>query len=216
MTRVWLAQCLCAQRHAIMAAAGEADGKEEAEDKVVKELNKTMERWIDEGAMDPRCGLCGAPRSTWHFELGLTVWGTLAEAKPVLRQHEAEQIAIGALYGELGRGDAAGGRMNERRLPVDLERLLDERLQALPDPAAVRAWLDEAIPAARALIAAVRDGGPMARAVLAAAMAERAGPSSFAETVAGTSELLWRMEAIKERLDTLKPQDDPAPAGPTG
>jgi hypothetical protein len=38
MTRVWIAQCLCPQRHAILTSAGEAADRDEAEDDIEQPL----------------------------------------------------------------------------------------------------------------------------------------------------------------------------------
>jgi hypothetical protein len=103
MNRVWIAQCLCPQRHCIMAGADEAKSGAEAEQKVMRYLRETVEEWLARGTINPWCGLCGAPQESWTFELGRTRWATLEEALPEMRKSEAEQAATSAVWGDIHR-----------------------------------------------------------------------------------------------------------------
>lgn len=97
--RVWLAQCLCPQRHSILAAADEAEDEAEAEDKLMEILRVQIKRMIGSGTIDPKCGLCGAPAESWGYELGRTRFTSMPEAEPELRQSEREQAVIRRLFG---------------------------------------------------------------------------------------------------------------------
>jgi hypothetical protein len=95
MTAVWLAQCLCPQRHTIMAAAGEAD-EDDAEAEILEPLKLQVATALTDGLINPWCQLCKAVASDWTCEVGRTRFRTMAEATPVLRQCEAEQLATQA------------------------------------------------------------------------------------------------------------------------
>jgi hypothetical protein len=97
--RVWICQCLCPQRHAILAVSGEADSEASAEELRLK-CEAAVEGMLDAGLLNPWCGLCKAERDTWRFELGRTRWRTMAEAEKPLRESEAEQAAVRRLFGD--------------------------------------------------------------------------------------------------------------------
>jgi hypothetical protein len=96
--QVLLVQCLCPQRHAILAAASDLYGAE----LLTTSLREQLRRWLETGTINPWCGLCGAPRETWTYEVGVTRYRTMAEAEPALRQLEAEQIRSAAVLKALG------------------------------------------------------------------------------------------------------------------
>lgn len=100
MPKVWIAQCLCPQRHAILAAARECEGAGEAA--ILRdELRDQVGEFVTDGILNPRCGLCHAPQTDWSFDLQETAWVSLAEATPALRDLEAANIATGIVLGEL-------------------------------------------------------------------------------------------------------------------
>lgn len=101
--RVWIAQCLCPQRHAILAVADVAATAAEA-NKIVTALHKQVEGMLN-GALNPWCGLCGARNDTWHIEVGRTQWRTLEEALPHIRAEEIKQSATRAAWGDTHRTD---------------------------------------------------------------------------------------------------------------
>lgn len=106
MTRVWIAQCLCPQRHCIMAAAGEAADADAADQTVGTELREQVAALLQSGAVNPWCGLCRSPVESWHYELGRTPFRSLAEAMPALRQEEEKQRLTAAVLGDdLKRSD---------------------------------------------------------------------------------------------------------------
>jgi len=103
--RVWVAQCLCPQRHAILAAAGEADNHQEAEQSILRPLIEGVALAGMAGELNPWCGLCKAPKETWKCELQRTPYRTMKEAEPKLRQSEAEQAVTRDLWGDMKRSD---------------------------------------------------------------------------------------------------------------
>ena len=98
--RVWVAQCLCPQRHAIMAAANEARDRDHAQ-RLLVELERAIEDWLAKGVINPWCGICHAKQETWRYEVGRTRWETLDEANAALAQTAAENITAGILFGEV-------------------------------------------------------------------------------------------------------------------
>lgn len=99
--RVWICQCLCPSRHAILAAAGEADSEDEARRTVRQQLRRLVVTMLRSGALGGECSLCGAKRATWKYELGRTLFATMDEAAPRLKEIEAANLAANALYGEI-------------------------------------------------------------------------------------------------------------------
>ena len=104
-TRVWIAQCLCGGgRHAILAAAGEADGPRAA--KVVLELLRDQVADLLAGRLlNPWCALCNSPAGEWRYEVRPTRFATMEEAEPELRKSEGDQIITNALLGNIPRTD---------------------------------------------------------------------------------------------------------------
>lgn len=100
MSRVWIAQCLCPQRHAILAAADEADDREAAETIVLSPLRAGLAALMAAGTVNPWCGLCKAASETWSYELDRTRFATMAQAIPELRRCEAGQALTRAIFGE--------------------------------------------------------------------------------------------------------------------
>lgn len=95
---VWIVQCLCPQRHAILAAAFECETASEREALLV-DARAAIDEGLLAGALNPRCGLCHADASTWRYETRRTRFATLAEAEPVLRESADEQARLRALLG---------------------------------------------------------------------------------------------------------------------
>ena len=95
---VWLAQCLCPSRHCLLAVASDAlEGQA-----LIAVLQGDVADAVEVGGMDPWCGLCGARRATWTYEVGRTIFATLREAEPALRATEAAQVRSRALLRRLG------------------------------------------------------------------------------------------------------------------
>lgn len=98
--RVWIAQCLCPQRHAILAVSSEAEDRQAAEESLIKPLREQVTRMIGSGTINPWCGLCAADVETWTYELGRTRFASMQEAEPELRQNEREQAHVRRLFGD--------------------------------------------------------------------------------------------------------------------
>jgi hypothetical protein len=98
--RVWVAQCLCPDRHCILAAANEAETEVEAQ-AIKKELRQQVVAAVQSGAFHGSCAICGADRATWKYEVGRTPWETMAEAHPHLIRIQNENLATNALFGDL-------------------------------------------------------------------------------------------------------------------
>jgi hypothetical protein len=98
---VWICQCLCPDRHCIMASVGEAETEEEAADLVLPPLRRQLVEWLKSGLVNPECAMCGANRATWRYELRPTVFATMAEAEPTLAEQEARNIATNLAFGDL-------------------------------------------------------------------------------------------------------------------
>lgn len=103
--RVWIAQCLCPQRHAILATAGEADDEANAEVAIRAPLRATIGDLIELGQLNPWCGLCNAKADTWKYELTRSRFRTMEEGEPELRKAEAEQMVMAAVFGDMKRSD---------------------------------------------------------------------------------------------------------------
>jgi hypothetical protein len=101
MTHVWITQCLCPQRHTILAGAGEARDFEHAVREYEDPLRQQLSDAISSGVMNPWCGLCHAGIDTWRYETARTRFRTLAEALPALKAIEAKQIITASVMGEL-------------------------------------------------------------------------------------------------------------------
>jgi hypothetical protein len=87
--QVWIAQCLCPQRHCISATAGVAESQSDAEIVIIGELQEKLAGLIRDGVFSPWCGLCGATQASWRYEVGRTVWRTLEAALPKLGERDA-------------------------------------------------------------------------------------------------------------------------------
>lgn len=103
--RVWIAQCMCPKRHAILACAGEADDAKEAREAIAKPLATALAAKIATREIDPWCGLCRARVEDWNVEVGRTAFRTMAEAEPALRRSERDQAATRAMWWGLSGKD---------------------------------------------------------------------------------------------------------------
>lgn len=97
--RVWVAQCVCPQGHAILAAAGEAEGESAAEQDVAAPLRSQVAELLRTEVINPWCGLCKSPVDSWRYKLGRTRFRSMQEAEPALRQSEREQATTREAFG---------------------------------------------------------------------------------------------------------------------
>ena len=86
--RVYLIQCLCPNRHAIMGIAYEAGGPSRREARGVQGRGRPIDRGKDHGP------LVGVAIARWHYGPGAR-YRSLAEAEIPLRANEAAQAATG-------------------------------------------------------------------------------------------------------------------------
>jgi hypothetical protein len=91
MMTVWITQCLCPQRHCILAAAGQADSRSAAEATLKAPLVEQIAELLATRELNPWCGLCGRMAGTWRYELARTRFRTMDEAWPELKKLESEQ-----------------------------------------------------------------------------------------------------------------------------
>jgi hypothetical protein len=85
--RVWIVQCMCPQRHCIMAVSSVCATVAELKI-LIQSLQTTIAQMIDRKALNPFCGICGCPSSKWRYESGRTRFKSKEEAEPALRRAE--------------------------------------------------------------------------------------------------------------------------------
>lgn len=102
--RVWIAQCLCPQRHCILAAADVVED-EAAAQAIVARLREGLATAQEAGVINPWCGLCHAAAESWRYECSRTQFRSIAEATPTLKEDERQQRLIAALWGDMPRSD---------------------------------------------------------------------------------------------------------------
>ena len=98
---VWICQCLCPDRHCILATADEAENEDEASRLIRTPLRRKVIELLRDGTLNPWCALCDANRATWRYELRRTAFASLAEALPALRAIEAENVTTNRVWGDL-------------------------------------------------------------------------------------------------------------------
>jgi len=101
--RVWICQCLCPSRHCIVASTDEAESEAEAKKTVRAPLRRQVAEMLSSGAINPWCAMCGAKRSTWRYELGRTVFGSMEEALPAMQEMQARNMVANRIFGDLHR-----------------------------------------------------------------------------------------------------------------
>lgn len=89
---VWIAQCLCPQRHCIMAAA--FDDTQTAPAQGERELREGLERLFETGELNRYCHICESTQLS--YETRQTPFANMAEALPVIKMIEAAQLATRA------------------------------------------------------------------------------------------------------------------------
>jgi len=86
---VVIVQALCPARHCILACAHEGEPED-----LLEFFRRMVEVAIARNAINPHCGLCGAPKRTWTYEVGITKYATQEEALPEIKRLEAEQLEL--------------------------------------------------------------------------------------------------------------------------
>lgn len=100
---VWIAQCLCPDRHCIVATAGEAEDEVLARSIILSALRYSVGDMLRQKTINPWCALCGAEHTTWRYEVGRTSFQKMEEALPKIREIEEAQAVTNALLGDLHR-----------------------------------------------------------------------------------------------------------------
>ena len=100
---VWICQCLCPARHAIAAGFEEAPDVVAALERVERPLRAEVMRMVAEQMLNPWCGLCRAPSTSWIFETLPTRYATMQEARPEIARIGIEQAVIRTLFGDMGQ-----------------------------------------------------------------------------------------------------------------
>lgn len=83
---VYLTQCVCPQRHALLALAFEAEHDDLAKALCITGMIPRMEGLFARGVINRHCGICGATELA--FEMARTPFRTIDEAMPNLREIE--------------------------------------------------------------------------------------------------------------------------------
>lgn len=94
-----LVQCLCPHRHCIMALA--FDPRAMADSEATDRLKESIAELIAEKSINPWCELCRSRE--WHYEVGVTGFATLEQARPILQEEQARQLATQAYFRDLPR-----------------------------------------------------------------------------------------------------------------
>ncbi len=98
MNKVKIVQCLCPQRHCILGFA--SDDHTDAE--LCETLKLELDKCIASQQYNPHCGVCGAKKETWIFEVGVTKFNSMDEAMPYLKVQQFQQILSKTIMDELG------------------------------------------------------------------------------------------------------------------
>jgi len=105
-TRVWIAQCLCPDRHCICALTDEIDDRDDPAplaEALAKALADTVRKMLAEKLLNPWCGLCEAPEASWHFEVARTRFDTLEAARASFERTTEDQAMTRAIFGDMDR-----------------------------------------------------------------------------------------------------------------
>ncbi len=88
MTRVHITQCLCPDRHCIIAIVWKEP--DHTKDSAEAHLKSLMDEMTNLGVLNPWCGICNS--RDLHCEDGITKFQSIKEAMPFLKELEAQQI----------------------------------------------------------------------------------------------------------------------------
>lgn len=99
MTRVWIAQCLCPQQHVILAVAGEAENRGEAQATIVNPLRAHVGRLLQAEVFNPWCPSCQFPAESWNYKLSRTRFLSMEDAEPDLQRGESGQAVRREVFG---------------------------------------------------------------------------------------------------------------------
>ena len=85
---IYIIQCLCPNRHAIVAIA--YDPADISHDVALRGFRAQVEQLIEKQVMNPWCGICQS--RDWTYEQRRSKYRTMEEAKPEIARLELEQM----------------------------------------------------------------------------------------------------------------------------
>jgi hypothetical protein len=94
---IYIIQCLCPQRHAIMAVS--YDPEELPHDVAMATFQSSIEEWVRKEVIDPWCGICHSRE--WHYEPAKTKYKTMEEAAVELSKIETANRASRRIVDQL-------------------------------------------------------------------------------------------------------------------
>ncbi len=103
---VHIVQCLCPERHCIIGFAYERDEDENCgplAEAACDGLRELIRRAIDSRTLNPWCGICRAPQSSWTYEDARSIFRTLEEARADLARAQEANDRARAMLGEAAR-----------------------------------------------------------------------------------------------------------------
>ena len=92
---VHMIQVLCPKRHCILAIA--YDPESTSPDDAMAGLRAHVDHLLAQRAINPWCGICGSRQ--WAYEDRESIFKTMEEATPVLRERERQQALARAALG---------------------------------------------------------------------------------------------------------------------
>lgn len=96
---IHITQCLCENRHTILAAAWDDRDPAYTAEHALADLKRAVELATEvKGIVNPWCGICHS--RNWHYEDGVTKFTSMAEAWPSLKECEREQMEARAAFGD--------------------------------------------------------------------------------------------------------------------
>jgi hypothetical protein len=87
--RVWIAQCMCPNRHTILASATACTCLDDVREAQAA-LKQVIAGLLAQGTINPWCGLCQS--RDWHYEVARTPWRTMEDAHPTMAALEQANL----------------------------------------------------------------------------------------------------------------------------
>lgn len=75
---IGIVQCLCPNKHAIYSSTYDTEKCNRGQ--AIEILNNSLEQAIEQEALKPECGACGAPKQKWRFQAFPTNFNSLDQA----------------------------------------------------------------------------------------------------------------------------------------
>jgi hypothetical protein len=93
---IHIIQCLCPDRHCIFALA--YDPADLSSPEAMQGFKEMVQAALDKKLANPWCGMCGS--TLWSYEDAVTKFATIEEARPAMKETEADQMATRAILGK--------------------------------------------------------------------------------------------------------------------